>query len=461
VRNVPDGDINVFGLSMTGVDGAYFDGRGGANTRYAAQGNPQTASGSLIEQISGRTGRTIMDETIGSGGDYSFFIGGSYSVEDGRDVTGGASSLTASSGATATTFVTGGAVTSLVTASGGYDYDFAPVVTIYGGGIQEASARALVGSSGTVERVVPQIIGLGYTSAPQVTISGGGGSGAVATAFVNNSGQLSPFEVDSSPTYSYAPTIQIFGSGTGAVARPILSNGTSGTLTGVQIVDPGKDYTSVSAIVLSGGGVSNSQNQAQVRLASGYDLTTDSGSGGQITPIYLSKVGSGYTSEPTVILSGGGIQVAQAKAIVDTNLGSATRGQVVAYQITDPGQGYTSAPNVIIGQGQAFGNFGEYGVSTEQVDQNRASGGIVLDSQGTVNNIVGDIDINAPVQTGNAFGVGGSSAVTGSILINSGVDFTTNTDGGSDGVLITGDANVNGSTGGLEIASSGSITITA
>jgi hypothetical protein len=457
VRNVPDGDINVFGLSMTGLDGAYFDGRGGSNSNYAAKDVPAFASGSIIQEISGRSGRTIMDETIGNGGDVSFFRGGSYTVVDGRDVTGGASSLTATSGATATAGITDGAVTSLVTAGGGYDYDSAPVVTIYGGGIQEASARALVSSSGTVERVVPQIVGTGYTSAPLVTLSGGGGSGAIATAFVNAAGQLSPIDVITPATYSFAPTIQIFGDGTGAVARPILSNGTSGTLTGIQIVTPGSGYTTVSAIVLSGGGQTTA-GQAVVALAAGYN---PSARGGQITPIYISDNGTGYTSEPTVTLSGGGIAVAQATAIIDTNLGSSTRGQVVGYQITDPGQGYTAAPSVIIGQGQAFGNFGEYGVSTEQVDQNRASGNIVLDSVGTVNNIQGYININAPVQTGNAFGVGGTSAVSGSILINAGVDLTTNTDGGSDGVLITGDANVNGSTGGLEVANSGSITITA
>ena len=466
VRNVPDGDINVFGLSMTGLDGAYFDGRGGSNSNYAATDVPAFASGSIIQEISGRSGRTIMDETIGNGGDVSFFRGGTYTVVDGRDVTGGLSSLTTSSGATATTSVTGGVVTSVVPISnggnnnnsgGGYDYNSAPVVTIYGGGIQEASARALVSSSGTVERVVPQIVGTGYTSAPLVTLSGGGGSGAIATAFVNAAGQLSPFEVTTTATYDFAPTIQIFGDGTGAVARPILSNGTSGTLTGIQIVTPGSGYTTVSAIVLSGGG-QNTAGQAVVALAAGYN---PSARGGQITPIYISDNGTGYTSEPTVTLSGGGIAVAQATAIIDTNLGSSTRGQVIGYQITDPGQGYKAAPSVIIGQGQAFGNFGEYGVSTEQVDQNRASGNIVLDSVGTVNNIQGYIDINAPVQTGNAFGVGGTSAVSGSILINAGVDLTTNTDGGSDGVLITGDANVNGSTGGLEVANSGSITITA
>ena len=467
VSNQPDADISVTTLGMTGVDEALFDGRGGANTTYAA-----SESGSDIFQIAGRTGRTVLDQTIGNGGDYSFYIGGGVFVVDGRTVTGGASSLTSSSAATASTTVAGGQVVSIAPVATGYQYNYDPVVTVYGGGIQEASARALVGSSGEVDRVVPQIIGFGYTSAPLVTLSGGGGSGATATAFVNSLGQLSPFEVDSSPTYSYAPTIQIFGSGTGAVARPILSNGTSGTLTGVQIVDPGVGYETtidgkppISAIVLSGGGVSNSQNQAQVRLATGYDPNS---TGGQITPIYVTPPSTvpgeytAYTSEPTVTLSGGGIQVAQAKAIVDVDPGSNTRGQVIGYQITNPGQGYKTAPSVAVGQGQAFGNFGEYGISTEQVDQNRSSGNILVDNfSGALNGRTGQLLVNAPIRTGDALGVGGLNATSGSILLNIGGKVVANPDLQADGVLITGDASIVGSTSSYGNASSGSITITA
>ncbi|NBT47271.1 MAG: filamentous hemagglutinin N-terminal domain-containing protein, partial [Actinobacteria bacterium] len=471
VGNLPDGDINVYGLSLTGLDGANFDGRGGLNQDYAGAGlgtPPGVNFGSIFSQVSARTGRTVLDQTVGSGGDVLIYSRGSngqvLTVADGRVVNNTSSALVSSTGATATATIVGGSLAELITTAGGSQYNASPVVTIYGGGIQEASARALVSSSGTVDRVVPQIIGSGYTSAPLVTLSGGGGSGAAATAFVNSLGQLSPFEVESgsSPTYSYAPTIQIFGSGTGAVARPILSNGTSGTLTGVQIVDSGEGYVTtidgkppVSAIVLSGGGV-NSKNQAQVRLASGYDPNS---TGGQITPIYVSTKGTGYTSEPNVTLSGGGIAVAQAKAIVDTNPGSATRGQVVGYQITDPGQGYRSAPSVLIGQGEAFGNFGEYGVSTEQVDRNRASGSITLST--IVPGLACDLLINAPVRTGNAQGVAGTGATSGSILIDTRYLLQTNTDGGADGVLITGDVNVNGLAGGTTSTSSGSITLQA
>lgn len=463
VGNLPDGDINVFGLSLTGLDGVNFDGRGGLNQDYAGLGlgtPPGVNFGSIFSQVSARTGRTILDQTVGSGGDVLIYSRGSnrqvLTVADGRVVNNTSSALVSSTGATATATIVGGSLAELITTAGGSQYNASPVVTIYGGGIQEASARALVSSSGTVDRVVPQIIGTGYTTAPTVTLSGGGGSGASAVAFINSLGQLSPFEVATTATYSSPPTIQIFGDGTGAVARPILSNGSSGTLVGVQIVDPGSNYSSVSAIVFSGGGISNAQNQAQVKLASGYDPTTR---GGQITPIFVTQSGSGYSTEPSITLSGGGIRTAQATALIDIGPGSATRGQVIGYQITDPGQGYSSAPSVLVGQGEAFGNFGEYGVSTEQVDRNRASGSITLST--IVPGLACDLLINAPVRTGNAQGVAGTGATSGSILIDTRYLLQTNADGGSDGVLITGDVNVNGLAGGTSATSSGSINLQA
>jgi hypothetical protein len=276
VGNLPDGDINVYGLSLTGLDEAKFDGRGGQNQDYAGLGRgtpPGVNFGSIFSQVSARTGRTILDQTVGSGGDILIYSRGSngqvLTVADGRVVNNSSSALVSPTGATASATIVGGSLAELITTSGGSQYNASPVVTIYGGGIQEASARALVSSSGTVDRVVPQIIGTGYTTAPTVTLSGGGGSGASAVAFINSLGQLSPFEVVTTATYSSPPTIQIFGDGTGAVARPILSNGSNGTLVGVQIVDPGSNYSSVSAIVLSGGGISSAKNQAQVTLAAG------------------------------------------------------------------------------------------------------------------------------------------------------------------------------------------------
>jgi filamentous hemagglutinin family protein len=445
-----------------------------------------------------------------------------------------------------TVAVPGGAVlaaaTSATRAGGGGSYTASPVVTLYGGGIQLGSARALldeatVSSSGTsgVVSVVPQIIGSGYTSAPTVTISDplGIGSGATATAFINSKGQLTPFQVsDLGDGYTAPPTVTLTGGGgTGAVARaevsgyvktPALSSGgsgytsiptvtisggngfgatatatlTAGVVTAITITDPGYGYTAAPTITISGGGGTGATATTKIGQGvtglfivdpgSGYTtaptatLTGGGGSGAVasfnssgffsgvgasgvgLSPIRVTSSGSGYTTAPEVSLSGGGIAIAQARAIFDSVPTSATFGQVRGYEITDPGAGYKSAPFVSVGSGTAFGNFGEYGVSTEQVDRNRASGNIVLDAFDTASRVVSGLVVNAPVRTGNAFGVNGTSAITGSILLDAGTGILANSDFGGDGVVITGDALVTGGNGSAATGTlSGSITINA
>jgi filamentous hemagglutinin family protein len=445
-----------------------------------------------------------------------------------------------------TVAVPGGAVsaaaTSATRAGGGGSYAASPVVTLYGGGIQLGSARALldeatVSSSGTsgVVSVVPQIIGSGYTLAPTVTISDplGIGSGAAATAFINSKGQLTPFQVsDLGDGYTAPPTVTLAGGGgTGAVARaevsgyvktPALSSGgsgytsiptvtisggngfgatatatlTAGVVTAITITDPGYGYTAAPTITISGGGGTGATATTKIGQGvtglfivdpgSGYTtaptatLTGGGGSGAVasfnssgffsgvgasgvgLSPIRVTSSGSGYTTAPEVSLSGGGIAIAQARAIFDSVPTSATFGQVRGYEITDPGAGYKSAPFVSVGSGTAFGNFGEYGVSTEQVDRNRASGNIVLDAFDTASRVVSGLVVNAPVRTGNAFGVNGTSAITGSILLDAGTGILANSDFGGDGVVITGDALVTGGNGSAATGTlSGSITINA
>jgi filamentous hemagglutinin family protein len=446
-----------------------------------------------------------------------------------------------------TVAVPGGAVlaaaTSATRAGGGGSYTASPVVTLYGGGIQLGSARALldeatVSSSGTsgVVSVVPQIIGSGYTSAPTVTITDplGIGSGATATAFINLKGQLTPFDVSAlGDGYTAPPTVTLTGGvGSGAVARAEVSGyvkqssvtlvgGTGytstptvtisggngfgatatatvdggGVVTAITITDPGYGYTAAPVITISGGGGTGASATVKigqgvtglyiVDSGSGYTsapTVTLSGGGGSgavatfnpsagffpagspvgLSPIRVTASGSGYTTAPEVSLSGGEIAVAQARAIFDNVPTSATFGQVRGYEITDPGAGYKSAPFVSVGSGTAFGNFGEYGVSTEQVDRNRASGNIVLDAFDAASQVVSGLVINAPVRTGNAYGVNGTSAITGSILLDAGTGILANSDRGADGVVITGDAVVTGGSGSATTSTqSGSITLGA
>ena len=117
----------------------------------------------------------------------------------------------------------------------GEGYEAPPTVTISGPQGSGAVARAEV--SGYVQKLGVSGVGSGYTSTPTVSITGGGGVGAQAVAFKNANGQISPFEVVGAPSYLSVPTITITGDWQGATATAILSNGTSGTLLGIQVVN--------------------------------------------------------------------------------------------------------------------------------------------------------------------------------------------------------------------------------
>lgn len=71
-------------------------------------------------------------------------------------------------------------------------------------------------------------------------------------------------------------------------------------------------------------------------------------SAGSLAVIAVTNAGSGYTSAPTVSISGGGGTGATATAVVDD-------GEVVSINITNPGSGYTSAPNITFAGGTGTG----------------------------------------------------------------------------------------------------------
>ena len=70
-----------------------------------------------------------------------------------------------------------------------------------------------------------------------------------------------------------------------------------------------------------------------------------------VTAIAVSNAGSGYTSAPTVTLSGGGGTGATATATV-------SGGAITGFTITNPGSGYTSAPTVALAGGGGTGGAG-------------------------------------------------------------------------------------------------------
>lgn len=73
---------------------------------------------------------------------------------------------------------------------------------------------------------------------------------------------------------------------------------------GVTVVSPGTGYTSAPTVTISGGGGSGATATATV-------------SNGKITGFNLTSPGSGYNSAPTVTISGGGGSLASARAIIE------------------------------------------------------------------------------------------------------------------------------------------------
>jgi hypothetical protein len=98
---------------------------------------------------------------------------------------------------------------------------------------------------------------------------------------------------------------------------------TDGTITSVGLINPGSGFTSAPTVAITGGG------------GTGATATSTC----SVSVINVTAGGSGFTSAPTVTLSGGGGSGAAATAFV-------FGGSIVGVFVTNGGSGYTSAPSV-------------------------------------------------------------------------------------------------------------------
>ena len=276
-----------------------------------------------------------------------------------------------------------GQIKSFVPVSNGVDYTSVPTVTITR--ISGATATAVLGvgvNADKVTSITPILTGCNYTSVPAVTITGGPGVGATATAILS----VSSLKTNATGSgYTSAPTVTITGGGgLGATATAVLGTvaaGTAGQVVGYNITNPGTGYTSVPTVAITGGGGTGATATATLSVTNynitnpgtGYTepltvtVTPDQFTANAIAVLNIvgniasilpapvtatqvpsglnpSGIGLGYTSVPTVAITGGGGSGATAIAV----LGGPNGNQVVSYTITNPGSGYTSAPTVTV-----------------------------------------------------------------------------------------------------------------
>jgi hypothetical protein len=201
-----------------------------------------------------------------------------------------------------------GQVVSISLTTGGSGYTAPPSVTFSGGGGNGAAGVAHMAGT-QVESVVITNGGTGYTSAPAVTITGT----AVATASVYT-GSIIP----ASFVRSRFNDLYVFD----GMARGLRWDGSAGTMQPIGLQKPYKG----PAVTVSSSAMS-----------------------GYVDAINVVSAGNGYSTAPTVTLTGGSpTTAAVARAEV-------SGGRLVGVTVSDPGKGYTSAPAVAISPSNASG----------------------------------------------------------------------------------------------------------
>lgn len=225
--------------------------------------------GTAATATSAITGDAVTSVTVGTAG-------------AGYDPAQGAPAVSFSGGAgtgAAATAVMAYTVTALEIISGGRDYTTATLTIGHG-----AVATAVV-SGGAVISVAVTNSGMLFTAVPPITFSGGGGTGATATAVLEG-GRLIGITITAGGSgYVSAPTVSIGISATDATATATITNG---VITAVTITDPGSLYTDTPICTVTG---------------DGYGAEIVPFISGTVASVSVTNGGSGYTGAPTVTIA--------------------------------------------------------------------------------------------------------------------------------------------------------------
>jgi len=279
-----------------------------------------------------------------------------------------------------TAFVKSGGVSPVFNVTnGGSGYSSAPPVTISGGSGSGATAHSVV-VAGVVVAVVLDNPGMGYKATDTLTVSFGTGVGSGATGHVTMTGfNIASITINnqgsfSSPTFgAYAASFS-GGGGSGATGLiGVSTNFPNSFVSSATVQNGGSGYTSPPTVTISGG---TSGGTAPVLVA---NLGTEA-----VATIVRDAGGSGYVAPPTVTISGGN------PAVAATAHATISGGAVNALVLDTAGSGYTSTPTVIIGTGSGAAAIGHVWPfvptgTTLAVFQGRVwlGGGVLLQWTGT------------------------------------------------------------------------------
>lgn len=203
-------------------------------------------------------------------------------------------------------------------------------------------------SKGSLVSVQLTTGGSGYTAPPAVSFSGGGGTGAAAVAHMAGTMVQSIVITNGGTGYTSNPTVAIAGNAKAAAYAY------SGAFRPASFFR--SRFNDMYAVDGMGRGLRWNGEAGQFqpigisKPAVGPTLKSSaSGAGQYVSSIDVLRGGAGYTTVPTVTLTGGGA-TKQATATA-----SISGGRVTKIEVTDSGEGYTSAPTVAFSGGCAGG----------------------------------------------------------------------------------------------------------
>jgi hypothetical protein len=266
-------------------------------------------------------------------------------------------------------------VGAITVSPGGAFYTTVPTVAISGGGGQGATAVANLAASVTGFQILEGGSGysIGTTTINIVPAPGDtAGGGATATVIIDNGVEGGPGVitgitlVNAGSNYTKPPLVLITSStiGTDAAAVTLIQ----GSVVSFTITNGGSGYVVAPNVTLSSGATTGTAiitgSVFEIEVINGGTGFTGSatlqiiadtpGAGATavatvsrvVESVTLSSPGTGYTSPPTVAITGGGGTGALASSVLNASLNSVT--------ITRPGSGYVTTPTVTFAGGHNF-----------------------------------------------------------------------------------------------------------
>jgi hypothetical protein len=246
---------------------------------------------------------------------------------------------TAGTGGSGTAIIVAGEITGMTIDTPGVGYQAGDIISFtVGGGLVVPFISVVTGEIVSVKIIKS---GAGYTSQPTITINTMGltGSGkysnptALFSSIIHNGRIVQINIIDPGKDYSTdtSTTIVVTGDGVDAEFTPVIHNG---SVIGVIVDNTGSSYTDIKLTVV-GTGVGATLNPilSLSDFMSNQSIVEQTTIDGAIYNIKLTETGNNYSPSTTIVVTGDGENCTAAPVIVD--------GAITNITIITPGSGYT------------------------------------------------------------------------------------------------------------------------